>query len=50
MDIKVIPDEINDHLKLFGKDAIDVFYDGTSLCPFCNSRIDEYQYCACGVI
>lgn len=48
MKINDIPDEINEHLKLFGKEAIDVDYDTNGICPLCNSRIDEYSYCACG--
>jgi len=43
-----IPEEINDHLKIFGKDAADVDYDGIGPCPFCGSRIDEFNFCACG--
>lgn len=34
------------HEKLFGKPAEEVEYG--ELCPICNSRIDEYGYCACG--
>ena len=45
---KEIADEINDHLKNFGKEAIDVDYNGNGQCPFCNSRIDEFNFCACG--
>jgi hypothetical protein len=45
---KEIADEINDHLKNFGKEAIDVDYNGNGQCPFCNSRIDEFDFCACG--
>ncbi|HXS60519.1 MAG TPA: hypothetical protein VN703_06880 [Candidatus Sulfopaludibacter sp.] len=40
--------EINDHFKNFGKDVNDVDYNGNGLCPFCNSRIDEFNFCACG--
>jgi hypothetical protein len=43
-----IDNEINDHFKNFGKDANDVDYNGNGLCPFCNSRIDEFNFCACG--
>jgi hypothetical protein len=43
-----IPVEINDHLKIFGKDAADVDYDSIGPCPFCGSRIDEFNFCACG--
>ncbi len=48
MSIKEIADEINDHLVLYGKDAIEVDYDSVGECPFCNSRIDEFDFCACG--
>ncbi len=40
--------EINDHLRIFGKDAIDVEYNSIGVCPICNSRIDEFSFCACG--
>ena len=40
--------EINDHLKNFGKAPDEVDYDGNGQCPFCNSRIDEFEFCACG--
>ena len=43
-----IPLEINDHLKIFGKDADEVDYDAFGPCPFCGSRIDEFNFCACG--
>ncbi|HEX7178690.1 MAG TPA: hypothetical protein VF220_03120 [Nitrososphaeraceae archaeon] len=42
-----IPDEINDHLEIFGKPAEDVDYN-IGECPFCSSRVDEFGYCACG--
>jgi hypothetical protein len=45
---QVIPPEINDHLKIFGKDADEVDYNSVGPCPFCNSRIDEFNFCACG--
>jgi hypothetical protein len=32
------PLEINDHLKIFGKDADEVNYNGVGPCPFCGSR------------
>jgi hypothetical protein len=48
LSIEEIPEEINVHRKIFGKDASEVDYDGVGLCPFCNSRIDEFNYCACG--
>lgn len=43
-----IPDEINDHLKIFGKPAEDIDYNILGECPFCSSRIDEFGCCACG--
>lgn len=43
-----IPAEINDHRKIFGKDAAEVDYDSIGSCPFCGSRIDEFNFCACG--
>jgi hypothetical protein len=42
------PLEINDHLMIFGKDADEVDYDSIGECPFCGSRIDEFNFCACG--
>jgi hypothetical protein len=33
---------------LFGKSAIDVDYDNVGVSPFCNSRIDEFNFCVCG--
>ena len=46
--IEGIPEELNVHRENFGKDASEVDYDGIGPCPFCNSRIDEFNYCACG--
>ena len=53
-----VPDEINIHKQIWGKDADLVIYGGVEenkegdrtidLCPICNSRIDEFGYCACG--
>lgn len=43
---RVVPDEINDHLKLFGKEPWEVDYG--EKCPLCKSRIDEYGFCSCG--
>ena len=37
------PLEINDHLKIFGKDADQVDYDSFGLCPFCGSRLYVIQ-------
>lgn len=44
----VIPAEIDDHKKLFGKEPWDVDYDSAGYCIICNTRIDEYGYCSCG--
>lgn len=43
----IIPEEINDHLKLFGKELWEVDYDKIGRCEICGSRIDEFGYCAC---
>lgn len=43
----IIPEEINDHLKLFGKESWEVDYDKIGRCEICGSRIDEFGYCAC---
>ncbi len=40
-----IPEEIDDHLKLFGKEPWEVEYGDK--CPLCNSRFDEFEGCAC---
>lgn len=41
-----IPEEINEHLRLFGKEAWEVDYGEE--CPLCETRIDEYGLCSCG--
>lgn len=43
-----IPEEINDHLKIFGKESWEVDYNKMGRCEVCASRIDEFGYCACG--
>jgi hypothetical protein len=48
MSTNEIPDEINIHQDIWGKDADDVYYDNLDRCPICDSRIDEFGYCACG--
>jgi hypothetical protein len=64
MDSEEIPDDINIHKKIWGKNADEVMYGGTEgakkkgegtadnteqeRCIFCDSRIDEFGYCACG--
>jgi hypothetical protein len=44
----VIPKEIDYHFKRFGKEPWEVYYDLFGYCDVCNSRIDEFGYCACG--
>ena len=46
--IEEIPEEINVHRRIYGKDSIEVDNDSIGQCPFCNSRIDEFNFCACG--
>ena len=48
LSIEGIPEELNLHRENFGKDASEVDYDGIGPCPICNSRIDEFNFCACG--
>jgi len=48
LNIEEIPEKINVHREIFGKDPIEVDYDSIGPCPFCNSRIDEFNFCACG--
>jgi hypothetical protein len=43
---RIIPLEIDDHFKLFGKEPWEVDYG--EKCPLCNVRIDEYGFCSCG--
>jgi hypothetical protein len=43
-----IPLEINVHLEMFGKEPWKVDYNLFGYCDVCNSRIDEFGYCACG--
>jgi hypothetical protein len=48
-----IPEDINVHKQIWGKDANQVTYgkktdDDDGRCPICNSRIDEFGYCGCG--
>ena len=44
----VIPREIDDHLRIFGKEPWEVDYNLYGYCDMCNSRIDEFGFCACG--
>jgi hypothetical protein len=63
LDSDEIPDDINIHKKIWGKNADEVEYGGKKeregkkdkdkteeddRCLFCDSRIDEFGYCACG--
>ena len=45
---QLIPDSINTHLQIFGKESWEIDYNLFGYCQFCNSRIDELGYCACG--
>jgi hypothetical protein len=45
---QLIPEEINTHLQIFGKESWEMDYSLFGSCQFCNSRIDELGYCACG--
>ena len=39
----IIPASIN-----MSNDADEVDYNSVGSCPFCGSRIDEFNFCACG--
>ena len=50
-----IPEDINVHKQIWGKDANQVIYgevekkeDDEQRCPICSSRVDEFGYCRCG--
>lgn len=43
---RIIPLEIDDHFRLYGKEPWEVSYG--ERCLECNSRIDEYGFCSCG--
>lgn len=43
---KVVPIDIDTHLKLFGKSLLDYNYIG--ICPLCNGGIDDDGMCGCG--
>lgn len=45
---QLIPEEINTHLHIFGKESWEMDYNLFGSSQFCNSRIDELGYCACG--
>ena len=40
-----IPEEIDDHYRLFGKEPWEIDYG--EKCPLCDTRADEYGLCAC---
>jgi hypothetical protein len=46
--VQEIPSEINDHLNIFGNNADEVDYNSIGPCPLCGSRVDEFNFCACG--
>jgi len=46
--VTAIPREIDDHLRMFGKEPWEVDYDLYGYCDMCNTRIDEFGFCACG--
>lgn len=43
---RIIPLEIDDHYRMYGKEPWEIDY--TTKCTLCDSRIDEYGFCACG--
>lgn len=43
---RVIPLEIDDHYRMYGKEPWEINY--STKCPLCDSRIDEYDFCSCG--
>ena len=45
--VENVSEDLDDHFKNFGKYASDVDYNLYGYCNFCNSRIDEFGYCAC---
>ena len=45
LSIEGTPEEINVHLKIFGKDPVEVNHDNMGSCHFCNCRIDEFNFC-----
>ena len=40
--------DVEGHLARFGKEPWEVSYDRFGYCDMCNTRIDEFGYCACG--
>lgn len=45
--IENVSQELDDHFKIFRKYAVEVDYNLIGYCNFCNTRIDEFGYCAC---
>ena len=45
---QLIPEEINTHVQIFGKESWEMDYDLFGYCQFCNSQISKLGYCACG--
>lgn len=45
--VENVSEDLDDHFKNFGKYASDVDYNRYGYCVYCNSRIDEFDYCAC---
>ena len=41
-----VPPEINDHLRLYGKEPWEVSYGEE--CPLCGDPVDEFNLCSCG--
>jgi len=46
--VTAIPREIDDRLRMFGKEPWEVDYNLYGYCDMCNTRIDEFGFCACG--
>ena len=46
-DLSSVDENIDDHMRIFGKRAIEVDYNLFGYCDFCNTRIDEFGLCAC---
>jgi hypothetical protein len=44
---RIIPLEIDDHFRLYGKEPWEVDYTDEK-CSICDTRIDEYGFCSCG--
>ena len=44
---RIIPEEIDDHFKMYGKEPWEINYT-TTKCSLCGSRFDEYGFCSCG--